>query len=372
MKILVYLYYPFYENHLAGGVQVWLKNLIRDIQLKNENIKFQIVCPVGNMYEYPKDISVDHSLVDMEQDFLTPKIIYENFSKLKKYEENADLIWMIDRMFPINSKKPKLLSLNTLCYERELMSIFQSNWDKMVVLTDFVKKQVEDYVNKSELYEIPCYVDPIFLNFKKDTKILNKYFKYDSKYKYILFPHRPDPAKGHITAIDILKELIKNDSSYRLLIPLPPLAKQININRENESILQIKEYVSSQELDDYVIFHEWIDYEDLPIYYNIGEYTLFLSKLPETFGLTLLNSISVGTPVLSYGVGALNEVVPIGNAHFNINTVEDAVKIINKGKNNCNIETDKNYVCRKYNLNNISESYIKLFEKLKEENNGES
>ena len=151
MKILIYLYYPFYEKHLAGGVQVWLKNLIRNMQLKNKNIKFQIVCPTGTMYEYPKDIFVDHSLVDMEQDFLTPKIIYENFSKLKKYEENADLIWMIDRTFPINSKKPKLLSLNTLCYERELMSIFQSNWDKMVVLTDFVKKQVEDYVNKSEL-----------------------------------------------------------------------------------------------------------------------------------------------------------------------------------------------------------------------------
>lgn len=187
MKILIYLYYPFYEKHLAGGVQVWLKNLIRNMQSKNKNIKFQIVCPTGTMYEYPKDISVDHSLVDMEQDFLTPKIIYENFSKLKKYEENADLIWMIDRTFPINSKKPKLLSLNTLCYERELMSIFQSNWDKMVVLTDFVKRQVEDYVNKSELYEIPCYVDPIFLNFEKNTKVLDKYFKYNPKYKYILF-----------------------------------------------------------------------------------------------------------------------------------------------------------------------------------------
>ena len=337
------------------------------MQSKNKNIKFQIVCPTGTMYEYPKDISVDHSLVDMEQDFLTPKIIYENFSKLKKYEENADLIWMIDRTFPINSKKPKLLSLNTLCYERELMSIFQSNWDKMVVLTDFVKRQVEDYVNKSELYEIPCYVDPIFLNFEKNTKVLDKYFKYNPKYKYILFPHRPDPAKGHITAIDILKELIKNDSSYRLLIPLPPLAKQINVDRENESILQIKKYVSSQKLEDYVIFHKWIDYEDLPIYYYIGEYTLFLSKLPETFGLTLLNSISVGTPVISYGVGALNEVVPTGNAHFNINTIEDAVKIISKGKNKCNIKGDKNYVCEKYNLNNISQSYIELFEKLKEE-----
>ena len=145
------------------------------------------------------------------------------------------------------------------------------------------------------------------------------------------------------------------------------MAKQINVDRENESILQIKKYVSSQKLEDYVIFHKWIDYEDLPIYYYIGEYTLFLSKLPETFGLTLLNSISVGTPVLSYGVGALNEVIPTGNAHFNINTIEDAVKIISKGKNECNIKGDKNYVCEKYNLNNISQSYIELFEKLKEE-----
>ena len=57
MKILIYLYYPFYEKHLAGGVQVWLKNLIRNMQSKNKNIKFQIVCPTGTMYEYPKDIS---------------------------------------------------------------------------------------------------------------------------------------------------------------------------------------------------------------------------------------------------------------------------------------------------------------------------
>lgn len=54
MKILIYLYYPFYEKHLAGGVQVWLKNLIRNMQSKNKNIKFQIVCPTGTMYEYPK------------------------------------------------------------------------------------------------------------------------------------------------------------------------------------------------------------------------------------------------------------------------------------------------------------------------------
>ena len=54
--------------------------------MKFKNIKFQIVCPTGTMYEYPKDIFVDHSLVDMEQDFLTPKIIYENFNNLSFFK----------------------------------------------------------------------------------------------------------------------------------------------------------------------------------------------------------------------------------------------------------------------------------------------
>ena len=57
-----------------------------------------------------------------------------------------------------------------------------------------------------------------------------KYFDYDKNKKYILFPHRPDLDKGHFEAIDILEELIKSDDSYRLLIPNPPLAKEINVD----------------------------------------------------------------------------------------------------------------------------------------------
>lgn len=45
MKILIYLYYPVYEDHLAGGVQVWIKDLIKYIENKYNDIKFQIICP---------------------------------------------------------------------------------------------------------------------------------------------------------------------------------------------------------------------------------------------------------------------------------------------------------------------------------------
>ncbi|MDO5568560.1 MAG: glycosyltransferase family 4 protein [bacterium] len=364
MKILIYLYYPMYEEHLAGGVQVWIKDLIEYIEQKDKTIKFQIVCPDGNDYEFVKNINVDHSLIDMERDFLTPRDIYNNMNLIKQYEKEADIIWMIDRNFPIESTKPKLLSLNTLCYERELMSIFQSKWNKMVVLTQFVKNQVVDYVNSSELFEIPCYVDPIFLNVEIDANIMNKYFDYNPKYKYILFPHRPDPDKGHFTAIDILKELIKKNKNYRLLIPLPPQAKEINVDRENSFINEVKRYVMQNNMNEYVIFHEWINYKDIPMYYKIGEFTLFLSKLPETFGLTLLNSVSVGTPVLSYGTGALNEVVPPGNAHFNFKDISTAVDIILKGKENFDIDKDKENVIKKYDLDIIANKYIELFKEL--------
>lgn len=364
MKILIYLYYPMYENHLAGGVQVWLKDLIEHIEQKNKNIKFQVVCPNGKEYNFASKINVNHSLVDMERDFLNPLDIYNNFKIIKDLEKDADIIWMIDRNFPIASSKPKLLSLNTICYERELMSIFQSGWNKMVLLTDFVKKQVINYVDKKNVYEIPCYVDNIFLNVKFDKNVINKYFNYDKNYKYILFPHRPDPDKGHITSINILKELIKHNNNYRLLIPLPPKAKEINEERENKFINEVKRFVDDNNLNDFVIFHDWVDYKDIPMYYKIGDFTLFLSKLPETFGLTLLNSISVGTPVLSYGVGALNEVVPPGKAHININTIDDAVKAIIKGKENYNIKEDMEYVIQKYDLDEISNKYIELFNSL--------
>ena len=344
-----------------------IKNLIKYIENTHNDIHFQIICPDGEEYEFAEGLDIQHTLVDMERDFLLPKDIFNNFNKIKELEKQVDIIWMIDRSFPIDSKKPKLLSLNTLCYERELMSVFQSHWDKMVVLTDFVKNQIVNYVNCDELYEIPCYVDPIFLNVCNDTGVLTKYFDYNNKYKYLLFPHRPDPEKGHEQAIDILKKVLVHDKSYRLLIPLPPIAKEINIEREKKNIEMIKEYVKSQDLDDYVIFHNWVDYNDMPIYYKIGEFTLFLSKLPETSGLTLLNSVSVGTPVLSYGVGALNEVVPPGNSHFNIDSIDDAVIYILNGKDFYNTQEDIKMVKTKYNLDKIASQYVKLFKELKGE-----
>lgn len=361
MKVLIYLYYPFFDKHLAGGVQVWLRNLLRQLQELDPSIRFSIYCPYSDAHPFPKDLDVHPVLFDLERDFLPLIEVKKTLSFLENAEKNADIIWMIDRCFPIKSSKPKLLSLNTICYEREIMSIFQSEWDCMSVPSEYVRKElcsVLDDVNHVRV--IPHCIDKIFTSSHKSViDTVRKYFDYRPELKYILSPHRPDSSKGHEYAIEILKELISYDTRYRLLIPRSPDAKKANVVSEYEYVDHLKNYALQLGVLENVIFHDWIDYNDLPSYYSIGEYTLFLSKLQETFGLSLLNSVACGTPTISFGTGALAEVVPPGSAHYIIQTPAQAVNLILHNDPQIS-ESDMNFIVKRYNMDNIIHMYYDL------------
>lgn len=366
MKVLLYLYYPFFDDHLAGGVQVWLRNLVTTLQQMDKELQISIYCPDSGAYHYPGDVEVNHVLLDMEQDFLTPRQIHDNLLLLQQAAQDVDVIWTIDRAFPVQTEKPLLLSLNTICYEREVMSIFQGYWNYLIVPSDFVRDQLVPLTAKAEqIFKIPYYVDPIFLRAYPDKhQRVRKYFPYDERLKYILFPHRPDRSKGNELAMQILKSLLCKDSSYRLLVPKPPIAKAANAAREAKYIQELQDYAVSIGIAEQVIFHAWVDYSDIPSYYSIGEFTLFFSRLPETFGLSLLNSVICGTPTISFGSGALGEIVPGGNGHVIIEQPQQAVDTILQGKNARNIEEDINFLKKSYNLEQVAKRYLHVFRML--------
>ena len=363
MDIFLYLYYPFYDTHLAGGVQVWLRNLVTQLMNIDKDIHISIYCPDSKLHSFPIDIDVNHVLLDMEQDFLTPKMIFENLKIIKQAEEKADLIWIIDRTFPISSQKPQILSLNTICYEREVMSIFQPDCKVIVCPSDFVSNQLKDVVDKQKsIYKIPYYIDPIFLKSYPDKLArVRKYFDYRPENKYILFPHRPDRSKGHEEAISVLEKLLSVDKNYYLLIPKAPDAKIANFSSENKYIKELEELVERKGLASHVIFHKWVEYCDIPSYYEMGDCTLFFSKLPETFGLTLLNSAICGTPVISYGYGALTEVLPPGGLHQVVSSIKDVDEIILNGVNKNNVKRDILFLKENYLIDSIATQYLNLF-----------
>lgn len=121
-------------------------------------------------------------------------------------------------------------------------------------------------------------------------------------------------------------------------------------------------YADSSGLSDIILFHTRIEYNDLPCYYSVSEVTLFLSKLPETFGLSLLNSACCGTYIISYGSSALMETVPSGIVHVIVDEDDmDAMVKINECGGRENMEPDIRRAKEKYRFGHTVKEYVSLF-----------
>jgi len=364
MRVLLYLYYPFFDSQLAGGMQVWLRKLVAKMTEKYPQIKLRILCPRSDLHPFPDIPDLYPVLDDLETEYLTVDTAYKNLSIIQRFVNDADVIWLIDRVLPVQTGIPKLLSLTTICYEREVMAFFSEQWDRASVPSDFAKNAVSRYGRRPDfIRKIPLFRDESFFpQTTEEVMKLRRYFSYDPSYRYILFPHRPDPLKGHTEAIDVLKKLVRADKKFRMLIPKPPVSRVADSESETAFVCEIEKSVHENHLDDHVIFHDWIPYKDLPLMFSCGEVTLFLSRLPETFGQSLASSIACGTPVISYGKGALTETVPSGYGHQvvgtgNTNLISD---IILSGKAAEGIEKGMEQVRRANGLDTVAEAYMKL------------
>ena len=137
---------------------------------------------------------------------------------------------------------------------------------------------------------------------------------------------------------------------------------------KKDELDELKELAQRKGIAQHVIFHKWVEYSDIPSYYAIGQYTLFFSKLPETFGLTLLNSAICGTPVISFGYGALPEIIPPGGLHKVVKEISEVPDIILKELDSARIESDIMFMKNNYLIEKVSEQYLQLFHELIKEN----
>lgn len=369
VRVLVYTYYPFFDTHLGGGVQNWLRSLLEHINKSYDDVSLTVLCPDSDMHAFPETIRVLHKIHDLESDFLEPSDIYADIQTIKAHVDEADVVWLIDRNLPYcGCDKPMLMSLNAICYKNEINAFFNSGDCSVVVPSYSTREQLLNLGKENHLIQvIPYYADTNLksISREKAIEIMSEYFCCDADKKYILFPHRPEKDKGHHLAIEIMKKLVAKDQDYILLIPEPPFSRVDDVEAERKYVADIKTLVHESGLDHNVVFHPWIRGKDMAAYYSLGDFTLFLSQLPETFGLSLLNSILCGVPAISYGSGALRETVPPGKSHFVFDKtdVDGIVNRILLGTCKSDIDDDIAWVRTKYNIAQISQQYV---QKLKE------
>jgi glycosyltransferase involved in cell wall biosynthesis len=130
-----------------------------------------------------------------------------------------------------------------------------------------------------------------------------------------LFAGRVAAEKGVREAIQVAEE-----SNHRLLIIGP-------INHGSQGYFD--QYVKPR-LNERILYLGRMDQDQLPIYYQNAKAVLTPIQWEEPFGLTTVEAMACGTPVISLHRGAAPEIIKLGVTGFVVNSIAEMVEAVGK------------------------------------------
>ena len=197
-----------------------------------------------------------------------------------------------------------------------------------------------------ELYQTPNqHFVSISLNQRRDAPDLNyianvyngidthNFSFSDSPEDYLLFVGRIVPDKGVREAIQVAKE-----TGNRLLI-----IGQVYPDSQE----YFNQYIKPS-LNDRILYLSHIERSHLPKYYQKARALLTPVQWEEPFGLTTIEAMACGTPVISLRRGAAPEIIEDGKSGFIVDSIGEMVEAVQK------IDQIKRHDCRTHVQDNFS------------------
>jgi glycosyltransferase involved in cell wall biosynthesis len=323
MRVLVYSEFAPLAGHLVGGAQRYANGLLT--ALGDTGVHMTYVCPPADRHPL-LDSGGRLELIDRlravvpldHAESVSPVEVHHDLHLLSRLAADADVVVTIDTQFPLQTEVPIVLWLNNFSYPPETRSVFGLNWNVVVVPSEYVLRCLRWYLPDASWMGDPPPVRVIAPGLDitsdldgQDTEQIRAALGLPRGERYLTFPHRADPDKGFATALHALGEVRRRGHSHRLLVPTlshddlwPHQAMHV---RERELL------VEQLGLDGAVVFHDWIPAEHMAAYMRCAEWSLCPSELPESFGLSVVESVAAGVPVVATPAGAVPEIMPRGH-----------------------------------------------------------
>lgn len=180
---------------------------------------------------------------------------------------------------------------------------------------------------------------------------VNKYIYNDKSEKYFCFVGRISPDKGVHNAIRLAK---------KLNIDLK-IAGLVSSEDEKYFKKEIKPQLNSK-----IRYLGLIDEEEKRELLRNAYAFLHLNTYPEGFGLTLVEAMACGTPVIGMNKGSISEVVDDGKTGYVVENLDEAEKAFKKigdiDRKNCRTRVEENFTLERM-VNEYEKVYQKILEK---------
>ena len=183
---------------------------------------------------------------------------------------------------------------------KELYELFSSSNQHFISISNNQRRDAPDLPYLATVYNG---TDVDLFNFSEEHE------------DYLLFAGRITPEKGVKEAIQVA-----NESGHRLLIIGP-----VNHGSQDYFDQHIK-----PELNENILYLGRMDQDQLTTYYQKAKALLTPVQWEEPFGLTTVEAMACGTPVISLHRGAAPEIIEDGKSGFVVQSVGEMIEAVQK------------------------------------------
>jgi len=181
-----------------------------------------------------------------------------------------------------------------------------------------------------------------------------RYFPFSKKPgKYLLFVGRISMEKGVHFAIEVAQYLD---------IPLIIAAKLDRVVDAPHDVLYFKQFVEPK-LSDQIKWVGEVNETERNKLMSEALCSLHPITWPEPFGLTLIESMACGTPVVAFNLGSIPELIEDGKSGY---VVEDVSQMIEAVANILKIDREycRKYVLNRFSVKNMVDGYEEIYNKI--------
>lgn len=326
MRVTMFSMTPLFANKSMGGAQKQLKKVALHLGASGHQVT--ILCTyrhpdASEAFSWHENVVVQ-PVLRFKQPFPEP---YDTpiYNIANAVEDVAHAIAKSDAfyshdggiIFPyLYGIKPSIVSLRSILFSETLQSGFLFQGDALILPSPHTAQAWQATVGRffpefaSRVRVIPNGLDFATYRPQPADALIARMELDPVKYAYLLYPHRPEEAKGIRQTIALADKLIHQYGVHNLRVLVPKwidsgLAPHVKAYYDS-----LAQDIQARGLGENFIFHDWISDDDMPLFYNVGALTVALGNYVETFGNTPYESLACGTPALVANVGAYRGILP--------------------------------------------------------------